>query len=126
MGLQVKLNEARIRCSICHNFYASKASLTKHRLRKHPTADEKLRPYKCSDCGKEFRTDNGRKQHVKSHRIRRDCKEKESIVEEYYEYDSEDRNRDAVFCMYCDEGDFRGIKEVLDHMRECRLANNGD
>jgi hypothetical protein len=123
MGLQVKLNEARIKCSICHNYYASKASLAKHRLRKHITADEK--PYKCSGCDKGFMTDKGRRQHVRSYCISKNFREEESIVEEYYECENEERNREAVSCMYCYEGDFRGIKEVLDHMRECRLANNG-
>ena len=125
MGLEVKLIDTGYKCPICSNYYASKSSLTKHRLLKHPTAEERLKPYKCSDCGKEFRTDKGRKQHTKLH-CRRDFKEEESIVEEYYECESEERNRETVFCMYCYEGDFRGIKEVLDHMRECRLANNGN
>ena len=125
MGLEFKLIDTGMECPECSNYYASKSSLAKHRLLKHPTAEERLRPYKCSDCGKKFRTDNGRKQHARLH-YRREFREEESIVEEYYDWNSGERNRETAFCMYCYEGDFRGIKEVLDHMRECRLANNDD
>lgn len=126
MGLRVELRNASYQCTICHNHYASKSSLSKHRIKKHPTRDEQLKPYKCSGCDKEFRTDKGRRQHVKLYCNRVNCREDESIVEEYYECESVEKNSESVFCMYCYEGDFRGIKEVLEHMRECRLANNSN
>lgn len=117
-------------CEKCSKVYKHKRSLITHLNSSHSRFCDLQKAYSCGVCLKKFQTQSGMKRHCKKAHGESKGAVKSRLesyfVEEYYE--CQDTAEDKVYgikCMYCKIKIFQGIKDVLEHMRECRLANIG-